>query len=148
MSPSSDRLYLEGRLAEHTTDWYTQDAPGNVWYFGEQTAELDATGKVTSTEGTWQAGVDGASRGSSCPPDRAPGQSFRQEFYKGHAEDHFRVVGLLVGADGERAADRGVDAARARRPRPQALRPRRRHGARADGQGRRRAQRARLGRRG
>ncbi len=50
-----DRLYLRGRLGERTTDWYSQDTPGNVWYFGEKTAELDAHGHVTSTEGTWTA---------------------------------------------------------------------------------------------
>src|SRR5690242_16219633 len=55
----ADRLYLSGRLEERTTDWYSQDARGNVWYFGEQTAELDAHGRVTSTEGSWEAGRDG-----------------------------------------------------------------------------------------
>src|SRR5947208_2162833 len=29
----SDRLYRRGRLAERTTDWYTQDDRGNVWYY-------------------------------------------------------------------------------------------------------------------
>jgi len=43
-----DRLYLDGRLAERTTDWYAQDSKGNVWYFGEATAELDKSGRVTS----------------------------------------------------------------------------------------------------
>src|SRR5436309_13461128 len=41
-----DLLYLRGRLEERTTDWYTQDPKGNVWYFGERTAELDAKGQV------------------------------------------------------------------------------------------------------
>jgi hypothetical protein len=45
-----DRLYLNGRLAERTKDWYAQDGAGNVWYFGETTAELDRTGRVTSRE--------------------------------------------------------------------------------------------------
>ena len=58
----SDKLYLRGRLAERTTDWYSQDKRGNVWYFGEDTAELDRKGRVTSTEGSWQAGRDGAPR--------------------------------------------------------------------------------------
>src|SRR4051812_12616766 len=35
-----DRLYLRGKLGERTTDWYSQDKQGNVWYFGEATAEL------------------------------------------------------------------------------------------------------------
>jgi hypothetical protein len=56
-----DRLYLRGKLAERTTDWYTQDAQGNVWYFGEATAELSPSGRVTSTEGS-AAGVWGATR--------------------------------------------------------------------------------------
>ncbi len=90
-----DRLYLRGRLGERTTDWYTQDKQGNVWYFGEQTAELDRSGHVTSTEGTWLAGVDGAQPGIYMPAHPRVGQSGRQEYYKGHAEDHFRVVALL-----------------------------------------------------
>jgi hypothetical protein len=46
----SDRLYKGGRLAERTTDWYAQDRAGNVWYFGEDTAELAPNGKVKTTE--------------------------------------------------------------------------------------------------
>jgi len=90
----SDRLYVDGRLAERTTDWYSQDKRGNVWYFGEATAELDRQGRVTSTEGSWQAGRDGARAGIYMPARPNVGQSFRQEFYKGHAEDHFRVLSL------------------------------------------------------
>ena len=89
-----DRLYVRGRLAERTTDWYTQDAKGNVWYYGEATAELDAQGRVTSTEGSWRAGVDGARAGIYMPAQPKVGQSLRQEYYKGHAEDRFRVLGL------------------------------------------------------
>jgi hypothetical protein len=88
-----DRLWVEGRLFERTTDWYTQDKDGNVWYFGEQTAELDRSGQVTSTEGTWQAGVDGAVPGIYMPAHPTLGSTGRQEYYKGHAEDHFRVIG-------------------------------------------------------
>ena len=80
---------------ERTTDWYSQDSRGNVWYFGENTAELDARGHVTSTEGTWTAGVDGAKAGIYMPADPHVGQTGRQEYYKGHAEDHFKVIGLL-----------------------------------------------------
>ncbi len=89
-----DRLYENGKLEEKTTDWYTQDRKGNVWYFGEATEELDSHGKVKSTEGTWQAGVNGAKPGIYMPARPHPGQSGRQEFYKGHAEDHFRVLSL------------------------------------------------------
>jgi hypothetical protein len=91
-----DRLYLGGRLEERTIDWYAQDEAGNVWYFGEETAELDRHGRVTSTEGSWQAGVDGATAGIYMPAHPKVGQSFAQEHYAGHAEDHFRVVSLAA----------------------------------------------------
>src|SRR3989440_8526975 len=39
-----DLLYIRGRLHERTTDWYAQDAAGNVWYYGEATAELNTSG--------------------------------------------------------------------------------------------------------
>ena len=96
-----DRAYMRGHLAERTTDYYTQDRFGNVWYVGEDTAELDAKGRVTSTEGTWRAGVGGAKAGIFMPAHPKLGQSFRQEFYKGHAEDHFRIVGIFRGTTGE-----------------------------------------------
>lgn len=89
-----DRLYLDGRLEERTTDWYAQDRSGNVWYFGEKTAELRADGTVKSTEGSWQAGRDGARAGVYMPGRPRVGQTGRQEFYKGHAEDHFQVLSL------------------------------------------------------
>ena len=90
----SDLLYIDGRLAERTSDWYTQDAKGNVWYFGEATAELDESGKVTTTEGSWQSGRNGARPGIFMPAHPRVGYAGRQEYYKGHAEDHFRVVSL------------------------------------------------------
>jgi hypothetical protein len=90
----SDRLYERGRLAERTTDWYAQDATGTVWYFGEDTAELDRAGHVRSTEGTWRSGVDGAHAGVFMPATPHVGQSFRQEYLKGRAEDHFQVISV------------------------------------------------------
>jgi hypothetical protein len=90
----ADRLYVRGRLEERTSDWYTQDARGNVWYFGEATAELDEHGRVKTTEGSWEAGRDGARAGIFMPARPRVGQTGRQEFYPGHAEDRFRVVSL------------------------------------------------------
>ena len=62
-----DRAWLDGRLAERTTDWYTQDRHGTVWYYGERTAELDRHGHVTSREGSWRAGANGARAGIFMP---------------------------------------------------------------------------------
>jgi hypothetical protein len=91
-----DRLFLEGRLSERTTDWYAQDRHGTVWYLGEKTAELNARGKVTSTEGSFMNGRDGASGGIFMPAHPAVGQRFQQEAFRGQAEDRFRVLDLAA----------------------------------------------------
>jgi hypothetical protein len=91
----ADRLYVDGHLAERTTDWYSEDARGNVWYFGEDTAELNPKGAVTSREGTWRSGVDGARAGLFMPAQPRVGQTALQEYSRGHAEDRFRVIGLF-----------------------------------------------------
>lgn len=88
----TDRLYEAGKLEERTSDYYSQDRAGNVWYFGEDTAELTSTGKVKSTEGTWLMGRDDAKAGIYFPASPRVGQTGRQEYSKGRAEDHFRVV--------------------------------------------------------
>ncbi len=90
----SDLLYLRGRLEERTTDYYSQDADGNVWYFGEDTAELDRNGDVADTSGSWLAGKDGAKPGIFMYAHPRAGQAARQEFLKGEAEDHFQVLRL------------------------------------------------------
>jgi hypothetical protein len=90
-----DTLTLDGKLAERTEDWYVQDVNGNVWYFGEATAELNAKGEVTSTTGSWQAGVDGAVPGIFMPADPQQGMSFQQEYLAGQAEDRFVVLHKL-----------------------------------------------------
>jgi hypothetical protein len=97
-----DELVQGGKVRERTDDWYAQDRAGNVWYFGEATAELDDAGKVVSTEGSWRTGVDGALPGIIMPADPQIGASGAQEHYPGHAEDYFVV--LLTDADVKVAA--------------------------------------------
>ena len=83
----------KGHLVENTYDWYAQDTCGNVWYLGENTKEYE-NGKVVSTAGSWEAGVDGAQPGVVMPADRQVGQSYRQEYYAGEAEDNARILSL------------------------------------------------------
>ena len=92
----NDRLFLNGQLAERTTDWYAQDKRGTVWYLGEKTAELNARGKVTSTEGSFLNGREDAQGGIFMPAHPAVGQSFQQEAFKGQAEDHFRILNMAA----------------------------------------------------
>ena len=87
-----DALYAGGILREKTTDWYAPDNSGNVWYFGEATAVYDKNGQVVDGEGSWEAGVDGAVAGIIMTANPGPTDAYRQEFYKGHAEDQGWIV--------------------------------------------------------
>lgn len=89
-----DQVFEEGVLSEDTFDWYAQDVEGNVWYFGEDTKELDAKGKVISTAGTWQAGVNGARPGIIMEAHPHVGDRYQQEFASGVAEDMAQVLRL------------------------------------------------------
>ena len=86
-----DRVWLDGELIEETFDWYAQDKEGNVWYFGEDSREMEG-GKVVSTEGSWESGVDGARPGIVMKANPAIGDSYRQEYYEGEAEDMAEVI--------------------------------------------------------
>ena len=88
-----DRVFLEGKLIEETFDWYAQDTSGNIWYFGEESFEIE-DGKVVSTAGSWEAGVDGALPGHIMLADPQVGDAYRQEFYEGEAEDMGEVTAL------------------------------------------------------
>jgi hypothetical protein len=87
-----DEILIHGKPREVTNDWYAQDHQGNVWYFGENTKELDRHGHVTSREGSFKSGRNGAEPGVLFPGDPRVGQHARQEYYKGHAEDHFKIL--------------------------------------------------------
>src|SRR3954452_19659592 len=82
----------DGSVAEATTDWYAGDNAGNVWYFGESTATFRPNGTVESREGSWQAGVHGAVAGTIMPANPRPTDAYRQEFWRGHAEDQAWIV--------------------------------------------------------
>lgn len=93
-----DTEWVDGQIAEDTFDWFAQDTAGNVWYFGEDTTafEYDDEGVLigTSTEGSWQAGVDGAQPGFIMLADPDVGDHYFQEFAPGVAEDEAVVAGL------------------------------------------------------
>jgi hypothetical protein len=88
-----DRAYLDGELIEETFDWFAQDEEGNMWYFGEDSREIE-DGQVVSTEGSWEAGIDGAQPGVIMKAEPRVGDSYRQEYYAGEAEDMGAVVSL------------------------------------------------------
>jgi hypothetical protein len=67
---------------EATTDWFAQDAAGNVWWFGR--------------EGEWQAGSDGAEAGLAMPAHPRVGDGFRTAYRSDVVED----VATVLAVDG------------------------------------------------
>jgi hypothetical protein len=73
-----------GKLVEYTEEWFAQDRAGNVWYFGEDT-----------TEGPWEAGVDGSEPGIQMPAHPKAGMRFQLEGgYKAGAVDRTQVLSV------------------------------------------------------
>jgi hypothetical protein len=93
-----DTVTEDGEVVEDTFDWYAQDGDGNVWYLGEDTAEFE-DGKISSRDGAWESGVDGALPGVIMPAEPAIGQRYRQEYFEGEAEDNGEVLSVSEMAD-------------------------------------------------
>jgi hypothetical protein len=87
-----DQVTEGNQVTEDTYDWYAQDADGNLWYLGEDTTEYE-NGKPKTKEGSWEAGVDGAQPGIIMPASPQVGMTYREEYYKGHAEDGASIIG-------------------------------------------------------
>ncbi len=88
-----DTVTEGGKPVEVTDDWYAQDAEGNVWYLGEDTAEYE-NGKISTRKGSFEAGVDGAEAGIAMLGNPQVGMAYRQEYYEGEAEDEAVVLSL------------------------------------------------------
>ena len=89
-----DSVFVNDKLQEDTIDWFAQDNQGNVWYFGEDTKELDPNGKVTSTAGSFMAGISGAQPGIIMPAAPKVGDNYREEYAAGIAQDQGNVLDL------------------------------------------------------
>lgn len=88
-----DVVTSNGALVEKTEDWFAQKNDGSVWYFGENTAEY-TNGAVSSTHGTWEAGVDGALPGVIMHAHPEVGTEYYQEYRPGEAEDRAKILSL------------------------------------------------------
>jgi hypothetical protein len=86
-----DVVTESGTPVEITDDWYAQDKHGNVWYLGEAVRNYE-NGKLVDRTGSFEAGVHGAQPGIAMPANPVPGLSYRQEYYKGQAEDKAAIV--------------------------------------------------------
>lgn len=90
-----DTVTARGKPVERTKDWYAQDTDGNVWYLGEASFDY-LGGRWVESDGSWQAGVDGAEAGIVMLASPRPGTVYRQEYYAGHAEDTAQVLRTLA----------------------------------------------------
>ena len=90
-----DTVTVDGELTEDTLDWFAQDRDGNVWYFGENTHELE-DGLITTIDGTFMAGVNGDKPGIIMKAHPAIGDFYRQEFSLSNAEDFAETVSLAA----------------------------------------------------
>jgi len=88
-----DQVFLDGELIEDTEDWSAQDRQGNVWYLGEDSRQYE-DGRLVGTEGSWEAGRDGARAGIIMLANPQVGDSYAQESLPGVAEDMAKVMGL------------------------------------------------------
>jgi hypothetical protein len=86
-----DQVLADGKPEEKTWDWYAQDSDGNVWYLGEDSFDY-VDGKWVRSDGSWQAGVDGAKAGIIMEARPHVGDMYRQESYPRHAEDMAKVI--------------------------------------------------------
>jgi hypothetical protein len=88
-----DTAWFDGEMIEDTRDWFAQDADGNVWYLGEDTAEYEG-GEVSSTEGSWEWGVGDGLPGVVMLGAPSVGDTYRQEYLVGEAEDYAEIVSV------------------------------------------------------
>lgn len=88
-----DSVYTDGELTEDTLDFFAQDREGNVWYFGENTAEFE-NGLLATIEGSFLSGLNNDKAGIIMKAHPAPGDFYRQEFSLANAEDYAETLNL------------------------------------------------------
>lgn len=81
-----DREYRNGQLVEETKDYLAQHKNGDVWYFGEDVSNF-VDGKLKDHAGSFIHGKNGAKAGIWMKAEQRIGDSYRQEYYRGEAED-------------------------------------------------------------
>ena len=88
-----DSVYTDDVLTEDTLDFFAQDLEGNVWYFGENTAEFD-NGLLATIAGSFLSGLNNDKPGIIMKAHPAPGDFYRQEFSLANAEDYAQTLNL------------------------------------------------------
>ena len=92
-----DVVKEKGETIEDTIDFFAQRVDGSVWYCGEQTEELE-NGRAVDVSGSWRAGEEQARPGIIMQALPHVGDTYRQEFLLGEAEDAATVRTLTASA--------------------------------------------------
>ncbi len=98
--------FLDGRLQETAIDLYAQADDGSVWYLGETVSDYATDGLIITTEGTWQAGIDGP-MAMIMPSDPQVGDVNRAENIPGNSFEEVQVTKVGQTFDGPSGAVSG-----------------------------------------
>jgi hypothetical protein len=89
-----ERESANGKLVEVSRNYFALGARSrNVYYFGEE-VDIYRDGKITSHEGAWLAGVNGAKHGVAMPAENKVGEKYYQEQAPKIALDRAQTVSL------------------------------------------------------
>ena len=95
----NDVVSEDGELIEDTDDWYGQALSGDVWYCGENAKDYEyfdgdrpQEAELVAIDGSFKHGVEGAKAGIAMFGAPRVGDTYRQEFALGDAEDGAEVV--------------------------------------------------------
>jgi len=91
--------FLDGNLQETAIDLYAQADDGSVWYLGEDVNDYSANGFIITTEGTWQAGIDGPFA-MIMPSDPQVGDAHRAENIPGNSFEEVHISRIDQTFDG------------------------------------------------
>jgi len=89
-----ERESADGKLVEVSRNYFAIGATTkNVYYFGED-VDMYKNGKVSSHEGAWLAGVNGAKHGIAMPAENRVGEKYYQEQAPKVAQDRAETVSV------------------------------------------------------
>lgn len=97
----NDVIKFDGELVEDTDDWVAEDKAGNVRYCGEEVKDYETfpgddpeNPELVAIDGSFKVGRDGARPGILMLAKPEVGQTYRQEFSAGNAEDVAEVIAV------------------------------------------------------
>ncbi|MEZ4279460.1 MAG: hypothetical protein R3F21_07595 [Myxococcota bacterium] len=97
----NDRVFVDEKVVEDTDDWFGIRTDGSIEYCGEAVQDFEIfpgddpeEEQLVSIEGSFKAGLDGAKSGTAFLGAPVVGQSYRQEWDAGNAEDTGKVLSV------------------------------------------------------